>query len=113
MSFQSRDNFLPMLETLANIKRPKLLLRTARHGTADYNRETDLRRILRLPATPAPGVKTVRQLIELEAMQNDLRTRPSHEIGNPWRAARHIEILIALICEAQLLATNVTALPRP
>lgn len=104
MSFQHRDSCLSVLNTLAGIRRPQLLLRTARHGTAEYNRATDLRRILRVPATPAPGAATVRALIELEDMQNELRTRPPHEVGNPWRAARHVEVLIALIAEAQLMA---------
>jgi hypothetical protein len=107
MSCQSREPIVTVLSTLAQIKRPRLLLRTARHGTTDYNRATDLRRILRLPATPPPGAATVRALIELEDQQEALRTRPAHEIGNPWRAARHVEVLIALIAEAQLMAEAV------
>lgn len=104
MSFQHRDSCVHVLQILAGIRRPQMLLRTARFGTMEYNRTTDLRRILRLPATPAPGAATVRMLIELEEMQNDLRTRPPHEVGNPWRAARHVEVLIALIAEARLMA---------
>ncbi|WP_323037476.1 DUF6477 family protein [Pararhodobacter sp.] len=104
MSCQDRESIVTVLQTLARIKRPQLLLRTARHGTRDYNRNTDLRRILRVPATPPPGVATVRALIELEAWQNEMRTRPPHEIGTPWRAARHVEVLIALIAEAGIMA---------
>ena len=46
------------------------------------------------------------------AQFHNLRTRPLDEVGNPWRAARHVEILIALIAEASLLAEAVTPLPR-
>lgn len=108
MSCQDPESIVTVLQTLANIKRPKLLLRTARHGTADYNRSTDLRRILRVPATPKPGVATVLALIELEGWQNEMRTRPPHEIGTPWRASRHVEVLIALMAEAHLMAEVVT-----
>lgn len=108
MTCQPRESVITVLGTLAQIKRPRLLLRTARHGTAEYNRATDLRRVLRLPATPPPGVATVRALIDLEDMQEALRTRPPHEIGNPWRPARHVEVLIALIAEAGLIAEAVS-----
>lgn len=111
MSYQHRDSVVSVLETLARIRRPQLLLRTARHGTSEYNRNTDLRRILRIPATPPPGATTVRLLIELEEMHDAMRTRPAHEVGNPWRAARHVEVLIALIAEARLMAEVV--LPSP
>lgn len=108
MSYQHRESVMTVLQTLAGIKRPRLLLRTARHGTVEYNRHTDLRRILRVPATPPPGAATVLALIELEEFQELQRTRPLHEVGNPWRPARHVEVLIALIAEAQLMAQVVT-----
>jgi len=104
MSFEPRTSIVTVLQELTAIRRPRLLLRTARHGTVEYNRATDLRRILRLPATPAPGPATVRALIALESQQEELRTRPPHEVGNPWRAARHVEVLIALIAESRLMA---------
>jgi hypothetical protein len=104
MSSPHADSLLNALAELTSLRRPRLMLRTARYGTLDYVRETDLRRILRLPATPAPGVASLRQLMELESRHEAMRLRPPHEIGNPWRAARHIEVLIALIAEARLLA---------
>ena len=109
MSYLPADSILTMLSELAGIRRPTLLLRTARHGTLDYNREAELKRILRLPATPAPSSQTLARLLELEAQHNDCRIRPPHEAGNPWRAAQHVEVLIALIAEARLLAS---AVPR-
>jgi len=111
MSCEPTESIVTVLETLGTIKRPPLMMRTARHGTLDYNRVTDLRRILRLPATPPPGAATVRLLIEFEELQENLRTRPPHEIGNPWRPARHIEVLIALIAEARLMAQAVPSTP--
>ena len=111
MSCEPIESIVTVLESLKTIKRPPLLMRTARHGTQEYNRATDLRRILRLPATPPPGAGTVRLLIELEDLQESLRTRPPHEIGNPWRPARHVEVLIALIAEARLMAQVVPSVP--
>lgn len=107
MSCLPPDSILTLLSGLSTMRRPTMLLRTARHGTLDYNRDSDLRRILRLPATPAPGVQTLSRLIELEAQHDHCRTRPPHEAGNPWRAAHHVEVLIALIAEARLLASAV------
>lgn len=107
MSCTATDSLLIALAELTARRRPRLLLRTARHGTTEYLRDTDLRRILRLPATPAPGIATLRHLMELEEGCEALRTRPPHEVGNPWRAARHVEVLIALIAEARLLAEAV------
>ncbi|MCB1387555.1 MAG: hypothetical protein KDK12_00125 [Rhodobacteraceae bacterium] len=108
MSSPQAESLLNALAELTALRRPRLMLRTARFGTMDYVRETDLKRILRLPATPAPGAATLRQLIDLEGRHEAMRTRPPHEVGNPWRAARHIEVLIALIAEARLLAEAVT-----
>lgn len=109
MSYLPADSILSLLADLASIRRPLMLLRTARHGTLDYDREGALKRILRLPAAPAPGPQTLARLLELEAQHNDCRIRPPHEAGNPWRAAQHVEVLIALIAEARLLAS---AVPR-
>lgn len=112
MTFPIRDDALTLMDELSAIRRPLLLLRTARHGTVDYNRATDLRRILRTPATPRPGLATVRALIELEARHENLRTRAPQDGGDPWRAARHIEVLIALIAEAQVVTQGLRAVPR-
>ena len=109
MSCLPADSILTLLSELATIRRPTMLLRTARHGTMEYNREAEIKRILRLPATPAPSSHTLSRLLDLESRHNDCRIRPPHEAGNPWRAAQHVEVLIALIAEARLLAQ---AVPR-
>lgn len=113
MSCHPTESLLTLLAELAVMRRPCLLLRTARFGTQDYNRDTDLKRILRLPATPRPGSDSLRQLIELEARQEEARTRPPHEVGTPWRAARHVEVLIALMAEARLLVEPVPSVLSP
>ncbi|MFN3955562.1 MAG: DUF6477 family protein [Pararhodobacter sp.] len=104
MSCQPRDSIVSILATIADTHRPRLLLRAARIGTNDYRRETDLRRVLRLPAPPPPGPATVRMLIDLEAQQEDLRTRSGTHPGVSWRPARHVEVMIALMAEARLMA---------
>lgn len=104
MSCHSRESIVTILETLQTTRRPRLLLRTARIGLADYERERDLRRIMRLPASPAPGPATVCTLLEMEAGQEAQRTRPPVEVGDTWRAARHVEVLIALMAESRLMA---------
>ena len=111
MTCLTSSTLLSLLAELATLRRPALLLRTARFGIVDYPRDSDLRRILRLPATPPPGPASLRQLLDLEARLEALRTRPPHEVGDPWRAARHIDALIALICEARLLGHGLS--PRP
>ena len=112
MSCHFRDSIVSMLDALARARRPRLLLRAARMGTMDYRRDVDLRRILRLPATPPPGPATVRTLIALEDEMEALRTRPCHETGESWRAARHVEVMVALMAEARLMADAVEVVPH-
>jgi hypothetical protein len=112
MSCHFRDSIVSLLDTLGRANRPRLLLRAARMGTMDYRREVDLRRILRLPATPAPGPATVRTLVALETEMETLRMRPCHETGETWRPARHVEVMIALMAEARLMAESVEIRPH-
>jgi hypothetical protein len=82
-----------LLETL---RRPRLLMRAARFGLGEYRRERDLRRYV---ATAASPEDTVSSLISVEARLE--ATRVSGDAG--YSVARHIEVLIALLAEAQLL----------
>ncbi|WP_209424650.1 DUF6477 family protein [Pararhodobacter sp. SW119] len=107
MSCHFRDSIVSTLDALARAHRPKLLLRAARMGTMEYRREIDLRRILSQPSTPAPGPAIVRRLIALEAEQEMLRMRPCNETGETWRPARHVDVMIALMAEARLMAEAV------
>jgi Family of unknown function (DUF6477) len=84
---------------LAALRRPKLLIRAARFGLADYDRARDLKRLMRTPAAPSPQVAVTR-LFEQEADLEETRKAG----GAAYSAARHVEVLIALIAEARLLA---------
>jgi Family of unknown function (DUF6477) len=81
---------------LATLRRPRLLMRAARFGLAEYRRERDLRRFVSGTASPEA---TVSSLISVEARLEE--TRVAGEAG--YSVARHIEVLIALLAEAQLL----------
>ncbi len=113
MSYQPNDSIVSIINTVSQTRRPRLLLRTARFGLQEYRRECDLKRVLRLPAAPPPGPATVRALIELEAQIEAHRLRPAHGIGDTWRPARHVEVMIALMAEAQLMAEAVPAPALP
>lgn len=84
---------------LAALRRPKLLIRAARFGLADYERGRDLKRLMHLPEPPSPRV-AVDRLVEREAELEDIRQHG----GAGYSPARHVEVLIALIAEARLLA---------
>ena len=81
---------------LADLRRPKLLIRAARCGLADYRRDRDLRRLL--DAQPAPDRAVRRLLTEEEALE---ATRRAGAAG--YSVARHVEMLIALMAEVRLL----------
>lgn len=81
---------------LATLRRPRLLMRAARFGLGEYRRERDLRRYVASAASPED---TVTSLISVEAQLE--ATRVAGEAG--YSVARHIEVLIALLAEAQLL----------
>mgnify|MGYP003382605756 CR=1 FL=1 len=84
---------------LADLRRPRLLIRAARFGMADYRRERDLRRIVAPLSTPE---RTLPHLVEEEDRLETIRQ--SGDAG--YSVARHIEVLIALMAEVRLL-------PRP
>ena len=83
------------------LQRPKLLVQAALSGLASYRRETHLGRALgkvghtRLVLPPA----ALEKLLELETALNTQRR--DHDTG--YQYARHVEVLIAIMGEAQLL----------
>jgi hypothetical protein len=87
-----------ILETLALTRRPRLLVRAARFGIEEYNRNRDLRRILRGETLPGPS-DALPRLMDMEAAQEDTRKRGDAA----YSIARHLEILIALMAESRLL----------
>lgn len=85
-------------DTLAALRRPRLLIRAARFGLAEYNRERDLKRLMRLSCLPSPET-AVEGLMEEEA-----RLESGRKAGDAaYSLARHVEVLIALMAEARLL----------
>ena len=84
---------------LTALRRPRLLVRAARHGLPDYNRNRCLRRLMPGEATPRPG-QAFETLVEREEAIDQTR----REGAAAYSVARHIELLIALIDEARLAA---------
>lgn len=87
---------------LANLRRPRLLIRAARFGLEDYRRDRDLRRLL--SGTAAPD-RVVPQLLAEEARLEGIRQ--TGDISYP--VGRHIEVLVALMAEVSLLPRKLTA----
>lgn len=93
----------PLLR-LNSLCRPKILVRAARIGSTSYNRRTSLRRLLPGETPPPPG-QAFEVLFEREH-QMDIARR---EGGAAYSAARHVEILSALIHEARLAGLRAAA----
>ena len=90
-----------VMSRLKTLHRPRLLVRTARIGAASYSRQRDLRRILGFGSSPKPAATIIR-LLELEQELN--LQRLGGDAG--YILTRHIEILIALMGEANILAAS-------
>lgn len=89
-----------IMQVLGALRRPRLLIRAARFGTADYNRNRDLKRLIREPTLPTP-VRAVNSLMAEEARLEETRT--AGDVS--YSVSRHVEVLIALMAEARLLPT--------
>lgn len=90
-----------LITLVSSLRRPSLLIRAARAGAEGYNRNRDLKRVMRLAPPPAPE-RALSALIAAEAEIEQCRQDGSAT----YSFTRHIELLIAMIGEAQLL-------PRP
>lgn len=86
------------LELLKTLRRPRLLIRAARFGVVDYNRDRDLKKLMNSASTPSP-VRAVDGLMAEEARLEEIRK--TGDAG--YSVSRHVEILIALMAEARLL----------
>ena len=85
-------------DILANLRRPRLLISAARFGLAEYDRTRDLRRLFQSGPPPSPA-RAVDKLIDEEATLEETRLAGSAT----YSIARHVDVLIALMGEAQLL----------
>lgn len=86
---------------LANLKRPKLLARAARFGAEEYRRNVHLPKLLQKSPLPRSAA-AIMQLFDLESEINMLRLTKSGD----YSPAKHVEVLIALIGEARLMAAT-------
>jgi len=87
-----------VLTLVSRLKRPQMMVQTARHGIGDYNRTRHLRHILKTDTVPRSSDALIR-LMELDAHLEDLRNARRAE----YSYARHVEVLVALMCEARTL----------
>lgn len=90
-----------ILSTLNCLRRPPLLLRAARIGMPDYRRDVHLRRHLGYGPVPRCAAALAR-LIEIEADLDRARQIRATE----YSVARHVDVLIAVMAEAQLLCAS-------
>lgn len=89
------------MSVLKALRRPRLLIRAARFGLTDYRRDRDLNRLMHTSQPPSPR-QALDRLIEQEERLEEIRRAGDAT----YSVARHVEILIAMIAEANLL-------PRP
>lgn len=96
-----------ILSMLNGLRRPRLLIRAARHGAQDYNRDRHLQRILGYGRVPRHGAALMR-LIEVESVVNDQRVAGDAA----YSLTRHLDLLIALMAEARLMRAAHSAAPQ-
>lgn len=90
-----------ILSLLKNLNRPRLLVQAARFGLSDYHRLPRLEQLLKCKSTLGPN-QTAFRLLAMEQDCEDAR----RERQASYSAARHIEVLVALMAEAQLIAEH-------
>ena len=90
-----------LMTMISTIRRPRLLIRAARFGAQEYNRDRHLQRILGYGALPRPAAALMR-LMEVERVLNEQRREDDAGYSLP----RHLDVLIAMMGEAQLVEAN-------
>lgn len=83
-------------KNLTDLRRPSILMSAVRHGLPAYQRGRMLKRLT--PGDTSP-LRTLPRLIEAEAVLEETRLRGDANYSIP----RHIEVLVALVAEAQML----------
>lgn len=88
------------LQALSSLRRPRLLVKAAQHAKLSYQRSKHLTRLLfGIHDHDRMGERIVAQLYDLESEINEKRkTR-----DGSYSVARHIDVLAALLAEADLL----------
>ncbi|MEE9426576.1 MAG: DUF6477 family protein [Paracoccaceae bacterium] len=90
-----------IIKVLSNLHRPRLLIRAARFGLEEYNRDRDLKRVMRTGIAPSPQRAVNTLMVEEAKLEENRQTG-----GASYSVARHVEVLIALMAEAQLLPSK-------
>jgi len=85
-------------DILDAIRRPKILVRTARIGLDWYRRERDLKKVIHTLTTPSPE-RAVERLVAAERELEEHRTSGQAA----YDVHRHIAVLTALLGEVRLL----------
>lgn len=92
---------MDLLTKLDNLKRPRLLIRAARIGLAEYRRDVDLKRHVGHGPLPRSGV-ALAQLVELESGINEQRR--AQNAG--YSSVKHVDVLIAMMGEARIMRAS-------
>jgi hypothetical protein len=88
-------NIIDILQTL---KRPKILVRAARLGLAEYNRDRELRRITKTSRN------TCQQTVFDRLLAHENRLEYARCNGDAsYSIQRHIQVLTAVLAEAKLI----------
>lgn len=87
-----------VMSMLNALRRPQLLIRAARFGAQEYRRDKHLQRLLGYGSLPRPAAAVLR-LMDIERTLNDQRN--GDDAG--YDLSRHVDVLIAMMGEAQLL----------
>ncbi len=90
-----------LLMKLDTLKRPRLLIRAARIGMAEYRRDVHLRRHQGQGPLPRSGAALAR-LVEIESGLNEQR----RERDAGYSSVKHVDLLIAMMGEARILRTS-------
>ncbi len=93
-----------LMTMITTLRRPRLLARAAKFGAQDYNRDRHLQRILGYGGLPGNGAALTR-LMDMEREQNTLRKEEDAD----YSLVRHLDLLIALLGEAQLYQASCAA----
>ena len=83
---------------LAQLRRPRLLIRAARFGMEDYRRERDLKRLIGTEVPEKMEITLPRLLDEEHRLEETRRTGDA-----TYSLCRHVEVMIALMSEVRLL----------
>ena len=88
-----------MTTPLSGLRRPRLLIRAARFGIADYDRRRALPRLVDIAGRSGPD-----EIIDaLMCAEADAEHQRRAGLAT-YSIARHIELLVALIAEARTMA---------